>query len=62
MPKNTKAPAPTAPLLPVRAWLAQHAELPVESAAGFIRHVAQDAWATAEEWEHRWAAWLQHHA
>ncbi len=56
-----KKDAPTSgPLLHVRDWLTQQTGLPVESAAGFVRHVAQDVWDTAEGWASRWATWLQH--
>lgn len=48
------------PLLFVRDWLTQQIGLPAESVAGFVHHVASDAWDTAEHWAQRWDAWLRH--
>lgn len=59
MPTKKAAPVAEGPLLHVRDWLAQQADLPAEAVAGFLRRVASDAWDTADHWIQRWDAWMQ---
>ncbi len=56
-PSKDKTPASAGPTLHVVTWLKQHAELPVEAAAGFLRAMAAETWHTAEEWQARWDHW-----
>ncbi|NMP20770.1 hypothetical protein [Sulfobacillus harzensis] len=60
MAKKPAAPEGERPLLHVRDWLSQQIDLPAEAVAGFLHHVAADAWDTADHWRQRWEAWLHH--